>query len=274
MEGRKVLGLAVKSQHALRQSCKATTPWITFSARSTPSSHYQLRTSAFQSRRAFAVSSRCQADNRSSAQGQRESVDGLADMLDKTLDMDKSTPTSSQGRPSHFASRNAQEENKPESRKESNAPSSQRKGNDSSISDLLAAFSNYRQGQAPRGSTLGNKMDTSKLAYPGNYLDPMGNTRGGAPEQLPLPLPVRLGPNLGRTVKVNPTRNIDVGRAFRQLDIMCNRNRVRADFNRQRFHERPGLMRKRLKRERWRRHFKEGFKGMVALVRKMKKQGW
>ena len=69
-------------------------------------------------------------------------------------------------------------------------------------------------------------------------------------------------------------KGMDVGRAFRALEIACARNKVRADFNRQRFHERPGLKRKRLKSERWRRTFKEGFRGMVKAVNAMKKKGW
>ena len=75
-------------------------------------------------------------------------------------------------------------------------------------------------------------------------------------------------------VQINDQRGVDVGRAFRLLDQLCGRNRVRGDFNRQRFHERPGLKRKRLKSERWRRAFKDGFKGMVRQVVAMRRQGW
>lgn len=85
---------------------------------------------------------------------------------------------------------------------------------------------------------------------------------------------MRLGPTVGRTVNVNTARGMDVGRAFRQLEMLCARNNVRKDSMRQRFHERPGLKRKRLKSERWRRNFKANFKGVVALVQKMRKQGW
>ena len=91
---------------------------------------------------------------------------------------------------------------------------------------------------------------------------------------MPTPLPVKLGPSLGRTIEVNEKKNMDIGRAFRSLDIAVARNRVRADFNRQRFHERPGLKRKRLQSERWRKHFKDGFKGMVKMVNEMRKKGW
>lgn len=73
---------------------------------------------------------------------------------------------------------------------------------------------------------------------------------------------------------MNTARGMDVGRAFRQLEILCARNSVRRDFMRQRFHERPGLKRKRLKSERWRKNFKANFKGIVGVVQKMRKQGW
>jgi len=67
---------------------------------------------------------------------------------------------------------------------------------------------------------------------------------------------------------------IDVGRGFRLLEQSCARNGVRRDANSQRFHERPGLKRKRLRRERWRRKFMEGFKATVGRVKQLKNQGW
>ena len=73
---------------------------------------------------------------------------------------------------------------------------------------------------------------------------------------------------------VNENRNMDVGRAFRTLDQQLARNSVRRDMMRQRFHERPGLKRKRLKSERWRKRFKEGFRATVGMVQRLKKQGW
>ncbi|TKA31351.1 hypothetical protein B0A50_02196 [Salinomyces thailandicus] len=86
-------------------------------------------------------------------------------------------------------------------------------------------------------------------------------------------LPFKLNASVGRTVYTNPT-SMDPAKAFRALDIQCARNSVRRDAMRQRYHERPGLKRKRLHSERWRRRFKEGFRGVVGLVQKMRKQGW
>lgn len=56
--------------------------------------------------------------------------------------------------------------------------------------------------------------------------------------------------------------------------MRLSQNSVRKDAQRQRFHERPGLRRKRLKSERWRKRFKEAFKGTVAKVVALKRQGW
>jgi small subunit ribosomal protein MRP21 len=73
--------------------------------------------------------------------------------------------------------------------------------------------------------------------------------------------PLKLNSSTGRHVKVDPDRKMDVGRAFRSLEILCARNSVKRDFMR-------------LKSERWRKNFKAGFKETVKLVMKMKKQGW
>lgn len=88
----------------------------------------------------------------------------------------------------------------------------------------------------------------------------------------PIRVPLKLGPSTGRSVHVGA--GIDVGRGFRLLEQSCARNGVRRDANMQRFHERGGLKRKRLRRERWRRKFLEGFKATVGRVKQLKNQGW
>jgi ribosomal protein S21 len=84
--------------------------------------------------------------------------------------------------------------------------------------------------------------------------------------------PMRLTPSTGRTVHI--TQTIDLARSFSLLEASCKRNKVRQTFNYQRFYERPGLKRKRLKSERWRKRFMLGFKATVNRVKQMKKQGW
>lgn len=85
---------------------------------------------------------------------------------------------------------------------------------------------------------------------------------------------VRSRPAVGRTIEVVPEKGVDFGRALRNLDISCSLNRVKLDLSRQRFHERPGMKRKRLKSERWRKMFKESFKATVMRVREMRRKGW
>lgn len=83
---------------------------------------------------------------------------------------------------------------------------------------------------------------------------------------------LRLTPKTGRTVSVGA--GVDVGRAVRLLEQSVARNKVRAEFTAQRFHERPGLKRKRLRKQRWRKRFMQGFKDTLKRVKEMKKQGW
>lgn len=89
----------------------------------------------------------------------------------------------------------------------------------------------------------------------------------------PVPLEMRnLRPSTGRTIE--KYGNVDVARAFQLLDMACNKNSVSRDLWRQRFHERPGLKRKRLRSERWRKMFKLGFRATVSRVSELRKQGW
>ena len=83
---------------------------------------------------------------------------------------------------------------------------------------------------------------------------------------------LRLKPSLGRTVNVSG--NFDVTRAFRTLEAACNRNNIKRDVHKQRFHVRRGQLKKQLKSERWRKLFKEGFLAECNRVRRMRRQGW
>lgn len=85
---------------------------------------------------------------------------------------------------------------------------------------------------------------------------------------------LRLGPELGRTLMVNPTTGADLAGAIRSLEALCSRNRVRADARRDLFYVRKGQRRKVLRSQRWRELFKQGFKAEVSRVRRMVRQGW
>ena len=85
---------------------------------------------------------------------------------------------------------------------------------------------------------------------------------------------VRSSPSVGRAIEVVPERGMDVGRALKSLHRLCLRNKVAADFRSQKFHERPGMKRKRLKSQRWRSQFKASFHATVLRVKEMRRKGW
>ncbi|KAI6244749.1 hypothetical protein HI914_06963 [Erysiphe necator] len=84
--------------------------------------------------------------------------------------------------------------------------------------------------------------------------------------------PINFSPSSGREVFISQKTNLI--KAFRLVEITCSRNRVRREASMQRFHERPGLKRKRLKSQRWRERFLEGFKATVNRVQDLTRQGW
>lgn len=85
---------------------------------------------------------------------------------------------------------------------------------------------------------------------------------------------LKLGPELGRQVHVDPDRGVDLAAALRNLQINCAVNRVRGQANFQKFHVRRGQRRKDLRRERWRKLFKFSFQKTVEKIQKMRAQGW
>jgi small subunit ribosomal protein MRP21 len=76
----------------------------------------------------------------------------------------------------------------------------------------------------------------------------------------------------GRSVRV--TEGMSLPQALERLQVQMRLNRVQAEVRRQRFHERPGLKRKRLKSERWRRNFKGGFIAAIQRATDLHRQGW
>ncbi|KAF2242945.1 hypothetical protein BU26DRAFT_609665 [Trematosphaeria pertusa] len=96
------------------------------------------------------------------------------------------------------------------------------------------------------------------------------------PSTLPkpdTPFP-RLNPSYGRSVELAPDKGRDLVRGIGILGSLMARNKVKADAMKQRFHERPGLKRKRLKSQRWRARFKIGFRHVTARVSELTRKGW
>ncbi|KAJ4370924.1 hypothetical protein N0V86_008618 [Didymella sp. IMI 355093] len=84
----------------------------------------------------------------------------------------------------------------------------------------------------------------------------------------------RLNPEYGRTVVLDKNRGRDIVRGIGMLGSLMARNKVKADFNKQRFHERGGLKRKRLNSQRWRARFKTGFQSVTGRVMELTRKGW
>ncbi|KAJ4317659.1 hypothetical protein N0V94_004813 [Neodidymelliopsis sp. IMI 364377] len=84
----------------------------------------------------------------------------------------------------------------------------------------------------------------------------------------------RLNPTYGRTVTLDASRGRDIVRGIGMLGSMMARNKVKTDLNRQRYHERGGLKRKRLNSERWRARFKKGFMAVTTRVTELTRKGW
>ncbi len=83
---------------------------------------------------------------------------------------------------------------------------------------------------------------------------------------------MRLRPSTGRIVKVH--NKVDFARGLKLLDNMVKTNKVAQDVRQQRFHERPGLKRKRQKSQRWIARFRRAFQHTVGRVNELRRQGW
>ncbi|EDU44290.1 ribosomal protein s21 protein [Pyrenophora tritici-repentis] len=84
----------------------------------------------------------------------------------------------------------------------------------------------------------------------------------------------RLNPAYGRSVDLDNSRGRDIVRGIGMLGSLMARNKVKRDFNKQRYHERGGLKRKRLASERWRARFMVGFKAVTHRVTQLTRKGW
>lgn len=85
---------------------------------------------------------------------------------------------------------------------------------------------------------------------------------------------LHLGLKTGRQMEVHSNNASDLGIKLNMLGALTARNRIRQDERRQKFHERPGLKRKRLKRERWRKRFSNSFASICSRATSLARQGW
>lgn len=108
------------------------------------------------------------------------------------------------------------------------------------------------------------------------YMEQTYNPEMHDPTKAPLP---RTAPVTGRTVFIAGEYRIrgavhNPEAAFRKLDTIMGQNRIKMMFHQQRFQERAGMKRKRLKMVRWKKRFRVGFIETTRRVKELKKQGW
>ncbi|KAF2196475.1 hypothetical protein GQ43DRAFT_255421 [Delitschia confertaspora ATCC 74209] len=191
----------------------------------------------------------------------------------------RSVSTQAPSKPSQDAA------SKPQSMQESQAAlenlvSSTSVRSPSSSDELSAAFRtpNRRYGEgfmtSNKRHSLSRGLNFDRMADPASGAPgAFGNTPTPVvPRQEPEVYP-RLNASTGRSIELND-RGRDLVRGLGMLNSLLARNQVKRDFNKQRFHERPGLKRKRLKSERWRRRFKDGFRQVVGRVSELTAKGW
>ena len=206
------------------------------------------------------------SDSSTSTQSQPQRLDPYSNMFDDLMNQTTRPPRTRSTDRSSSSSPRTQAGNRSQS--------------GSSPMDVEGAFASsvYRR-DAPVGQSARPRgFDASRMVDPpSDYTSskkPWTTIAGPPmPERSERPL-MRLGPSFGRSVDIDPAKNMDVGKGFRRLDMLCSRNKIRNDFAKQRFHERPGLKRKRLKSERWRRRFKVAFKATIARVKELRSKGW
>ncbi|KAK7743225.1 hypothetical protein SLS53_004310 [Cytospora paraplurivora] len=165
----------------------------------------------------------------------------------------------------------------------SSSPSPTGMGKGSSLDTPWAQPSRTRRGSGSDSGLRNNKNSSNLIedlgifadlnSAPRPALDDFAAAHQHKKESI-MDVKLRLRPSIGRTVHCGKGSKVDLARGLQLLNTQVRRNKVSQDLSRQRFHERPGLKRKRLRRERWRARFKDGFKATCGRVRELARQGW
>ncbi|KAI9726562.1 MAG: hypothetical protein M1828_000929 [Chrysothrix sp. TS-e1954] len=140
-----------------------------------------------------------------------------------------------------------------------------------SARDAMGGNSSSFPNSSPRDALKGMMMPPSEAD---SLVEKPRGLTPGAQALITRPPPFKLKPSLGKVIEVNEAKKMDVGRAFRVLNGKCSQEGVFQMVRLQRFHERPGLKRKRLRMSRWRRRFQESFRGTVGRVEALRRKGW
>lgn len=138
----------------------------------------------------------------------------------------------------------------------------------------FASESRIRPSRRPRG------LDFGDMALPESMLNPTLENKPSEAANLAVQQEEtfsnypHLNPTYGRSVNLDPSRGRDIVRGIGMLGSLVARNKIKNDFNKQKFHERGGLKRKRLNSERWRARFKLGFRAVTTRVTELTRKGW
>ena len=168
-------------------------------------------------------------------------------------------------------------------------PPSMQKKKEATMEELMASISGKPDAEAeatpkPQGSphaynaTSTRAIDLSKIV--GNSADRYQAANSDPRVHDPTAQPtVRTAPVTGRTIFVDPENPVrgkvqSPEQGFKRLDVIMNQNRIKTMWHQQRFSERPGMKRKRLKMQRWKRRFRYGFIEATRRVKELKRQGW
>jgi small subunit ribosomal protein MRP21 len=142
-----------------------------------------------------------------------------------------------------------------------------------SADDILKSMnSTFSSPSSPStgGIDLSRMMSPSSQNRPESATDMMSAITTLLPKKEKIP--IRLSSSTGRSIAIHG--HVDVARGFKLMERTCASNSVRRDSMDQRYHERRGMKKKRLRGLRWRRRFMEGFRATIAKVVKYRKQGW
>lgn len=143
----------------------------------------------------------------------------------------------------------------------------------SSADDILKSMnSTFSSSSSPStgGIDLSRMMSPPSQNRPESAMDMMSAITTLLPKKEKIPL--RLTSSTGRSIAIHG--HVDVARGFQLMERTCMQNGIKRDFQSQRYHERRGIKKKRLRGLRWRRRFMEGFRATIQKVVKYRKQGW
>jgi small subunit ribosomal protein MRP21 len=143
------------------------------------------------------------------------------------------------------------------------------------FSDPSSRRSSFR-----RGADRAPKLNFDAMSLPTDMLDPNQSNKPSEAANLEtqqketFAMYPRLNATYGRTVELDVSRGRDLVRGIGMLGSLVARNKIKREQQKQRYHERGGLKRKRLNSERWRARFKIGFNNVTRRVSELTSKGW